>query len=188
MYFLLKYFFFCKPGVIQGSILNFNFCLVNFFKGRHLSRIKFNFFKKHSYEKFMLFWFNDISPILSQIESRIKLYWLKLFQSLSLPLGDYLKEAKTTRFILGWVCLTKRCYYIFSVSLKFRAYCITAQRDKFIKKYYWMVSIPFFGISFFRFFIIKFLFYHFHFFFWWSIKFLQQNIDHLETWINGLQI
>ena len=31
-------------------------------------------------------------------------------------------------------------------------------------------------------------FYHFHFFFWWSIKFLQQNINQSKMWIGFIQI
>ena len=50
---------FCKPGVMQGLVLNFNFCVVSFFNGRYLSKIELNFFKKNIQMK-NLFFFSDL--------------------------------------------------------------------------------------------------------------------------------
>ena len=71
--------------------------------------------------------------------------------------------------------------YVSSVSLKFQTCYITGQWGEFTVKIMLLYThIHIRSWHFFLFFIKYLHFYHFHFFFWRSMKFLQQNINHLS--------
>ena len=96
---------FCKPGVIQWVVLNFNFCFVSSFNGRYLSRIKLNFFKKHSTKNFIL--------SLMVITSKLILVKFNGIQDLQY----FLKETKNL-----YQNVTEWAYYLVCLEFEFHLY------------------------------------------------------------------
>ena len=77
--------------------------------------------------------------------------------------------------------------YIFSVSLKFRAYYITGQWREFSINNATLCLHILYDIFFLPF-IKRLCFDHFHFFFWWSIKFTQQNINQSQAGVGDKKL
>ena len=88
MYLVSKWFLmeinFCRPRVIHGLFLNFNFCLESFFRVAYIFKIELNLVRK-LIKYWSTFPLTDLSKFSQSTdkESKIDFFWSNLDQSLS---------------------------------------------------------------------------------------------------------